>query len=79
LTNKKRKFIYGEIIMVVKKKVTPIKLTRFEKARLIGARALQLSLGATPLVDISDSIDPVDIATKELKENVIPLKVGVLD
>jgi len=65
--------------MVVKKKVTPIKLTRFEKARLIGARALQLSLGATPLVDISDSIDPVDIATKELKENVIPLKVGVLD
>ena len=65
--------------MVVKKKVTPIKLTRFEKARLIVARALQLSLSATPLVDISDSIDPVDIATKELKENVIPLKVGVLD
>ncbi|MGA2676362.1 MAG: DNA-directed RNA polymerase subunit K [Methanobacterium sp.] len=65
--------------MVVKKKVTPIKLTRFEKARLIGARALQLSLGATPLVDISASIDPVDIATLELKENVIPLKVGVLD
>ena len=64
--------------MVVKKKVTPIKLTRFEKARLIGARALQLSLGATPLVDISGSIDPVDIATLELKENVIPLKVGVL-
>ena len=65
--------------MVVKKKVTPIKLSRFEKARLIGARALQLSLGATPLVDISASIDPVDIATLELKENVIPLKVGVLD
>ncbi len=63
---------------MVKKKVTPIKLTRFEKARLIGARALQLSLGATPLVDISDSIDPVDIATLELKENVIPLKVGIL-
>ncbi len=63
---------------MVKKKVTPIKLTRFEKARLIGARALQLSLGATPLVDISGSIDPVDIATLELKENVIPLKVGVL-
>jgi DNA-directed RNA polymerase subunit K/omega len=30
-------------------------------------------------VDISASIDPVDIATLELKENVIPLKVGVLD
>jgi DNA-directed RNA polymerase subunit K len=67
-----------EVVIMVKKKVTPIKLTRFEKARLIGARALQLSLGATPLVDISGSIDPVDIATLELKENVIPLKVGVL-
>jgi DNA-directed RNA polymerase subunit K len=78
LRNKKENLFMEKIIMV-KKKVTPIKLTRFEKARLIGARALQLSLGATPLVDISDSIDPVDIATLELKENVIPLKVGVLD
>ena len=68
-----------EVVIMVKKKVTPIKLTRFEKARLIGARALQLSLGATPLVDISGSIDPVDIATLELKENVIPLKVGKLE
>jgi DNA-directed RNA polymerase subunit K len=52
---------------MVKKKVTPIKLTRFEKARLIGARALQLSLGATPLVEVSGSIDPIDIAILELK------------
>ncbi len=64
---------------MAKKKVTPIKLTRFEKARLIGARALQLSMGATPMVDVSDSIDPIDIATLELKENVIPLEVGELD
>ncbi len=28
-----------------KKEVTPIQLTRFERARLIGARALQLSMG----------------------------------
>lgn len=60
---------------MAKKKVTPIKLTRFEKARLIGARALQLSMGAKPMVDVSDSIDPIDIATLELKMNVIPLKV----
>ncbi len=64
---------------MVKKKVTPIKLTRFEKARLIGARALQLSLGATPLVEVSGSIDPIDIATLELKRNLMPLKVGELE
>jgi DNA-directed RNA polymerase subunit K len=64
---------------MVKKKVTPIKLTRFEKARLIGARALQLSLGATPLVEVSGSIDPIDIAILELKRNLMPLKVGKLE
>ncbi len=58
-----------------KKDATPIILTRFEKARLIGARALQLSMGAKPQVEVSGSIDPIDIAIKELKENVIPLEV----
>ncbi|MBU4535125.1 MAG: DNA-directed RNA polymerase subunit K [Euryarchaeota archaeon] len=51
------------------------KLTRFEKARIIGARALQLSMGATPLVDIPKSLDPIDIATLELKKKVIPLDI----
>lgn len=58
-----------------KKDVTPIKLTRFEKARLIGARALQLSMGAKPQIEVSGSIDPIDIAIIELKRNVIPLEV----
>jgi DNA-directed RNA polymerase subunit K len=53
------------------------KLTRFEKARIIGARALQLSMGAKPTVDISklESIDPIDIAMFELKKNKMPLDV----
>ncbi|GAB6056100.1 DNA-directed RNA polymerase subunit K [Methanobacterium alkalithermotolerans] len=51
------------------------KLTRFEKARIIGARALQLSMGATPLVDVPNSLDPIDIATLELKKKVIPLDI----
>lgn len=49
------------------------KLTRFEKARIIGARALQLAMGAKPLVDVPESLDPIDIATLELKKSVIPL------
>lgn len=59
----------------VKAKITKIKLTRFEKARLIGARALQLSMGAKPLIKVSGSLDPIDIATMELKEGIMPLKV----
>lgn len=57
------------------KKDVKITFTRFEKARLIGARALQLSMGAKPQVEVTGSIDPIDIATLELKENVIPLEV----
>ncbi|MDD1773922.1 MAG: DNA-directed RNA polymerase subunit K [Methanobacterium sp.] len=59
-----------------KKEVAPLKLTRFEKARLIGARALQLSMGAKPQIEVTGSIDPIDIATQELKENVLPLEVN---
>ncbi|MBZ9571569.1 DNA-directed RNA polymerase subunit K [Methanobrevibacter sp. TMH8] len=51
------------------------KLTRFEKARILGARALQLSMGAKPLVKVSESIDPIDIAALELENKVLPLDV----
>ena len=52
-------------------------LTRFEKARLLGARAIQISMGAKPLVDTKklDSLDPIDIAYEELKADVLPLDV----
>jgi DNA-directed RNA polymerase subunit K len=54
------------------------KLTRFEKARLIGARALQISMGAKPMVEVSPTLDPIDIAVMELKENVMPLDVRTM-
>ena len=39
------------------------KYTRFEKARIIGARALQISMGAPVLVDYpKELIDPINIA-----------------
>lgn len=59
-----------------KKEAVPLTLTRFEKARLIGARALQLSMGAKPQIEVTGSIDPIDIATQELKENLLPLEVN---
>ncbi|MDI6654343.1 MAG: DNA-directed RNA polymerase subunit K [Candidatus Hydrothermarchaeota archaeon] len=53
-----------------------MKLTRFEKARIIGARALQLSMGAPSLIKSSESfLDPIIIAIKELEASVIPITV----
>jgi DNA-directed RNA polymerase subunit K len=50
--------------------------TRFEKARIIGARALQISLGAPVLLDIPEgTIDPIDIAKMEFDRKVIPIDV----
>ena len=51
--------------------------TRFEKARIIGARALQISMGApSTLAKIpKDVIEPIEIAMVEFKENAIPITV----
>ena len=55
-----------------KPKITIPFLTKYEKARIIGKRAMQLSKGSPPLVDVSGIENPVDIAIKELKERKIP-------
>ncbi len=52
------------------------KYTKYEKARIIGARALQISMGAPILVDIpKDVIDPVKIALIEFENDAIPMTV----
>ncbi|MCX8200396.1 MAG: DNA-directed RNA polymerase subunit K [Candidatus Micrarchaeota archaeon] len=51
-------------------------LNRFEIARIIGARSLQLSLGAPPLIPVPPKmIDPLDLAREEFRQGVIPLMV----
>jgi DNA-directed RNA polymerase subunit K len=53
-----------------------MKYTRFEKARIIGARSLQVSLGAPVLIDIPEGmIDPVEIARLEFDRDVLPITV----
>ena len=53
-----------------------MKLTRFEKARIIGARALQLSMGAPSLIkSLENFLDTIIIAIKELEAGVIPITV----
>ncbi len=52
------------------------RLTRFEVARIIGARALQVSLGAPILIKLEkEDIDPIAIAEKEFKEIKIPMTI----
>lgn len=51
-------------------------LTKYEKARLIGARALQLRMGAPPLIKVSkELIDAVQLAMQEFEKKAIPLQV----
>lgn len=53
-----------------------LKYTRFEKARIVGARALQISMGAPTLIKIpKDLVSPIDIAMLEFKEDAIPITV----
>ncbi len=50
--------------------------TRFEKARIVGARALQLSMGAPPLIETpADVRNPVRVSMLEYEAGAIPLTV----
>ena len=51
------------------------RLSKFEKVRIIGQRAEQISLGAPPLVNISGLTDALSIAEKEFLERKIPFIV----
>ncbi|EFY97437.2 hypothetical protein MHUMG1_03823 [Metarhizium humberi] len=50
-------------------------MTKYERARILGTRALQISMNAPVLVDLEGETDPLQIAIKELREKKIPLIV----
>tara|TARA_B100001750_G_scaffold38287_1_gene27643 strand:- start:7632 stop:7811 length:180 start_codon:yes stop_codon:yes gene_type:complete len=57
-----------------------MKHTRFEKARIIGARAQQIAMGAPVNVKVpKEMIDPVLIAQLEYDEGVIPIDIARSD
>lgn len=56
--------------------IGPPTLTRFEKARILGARALQLSLGAPPFIAVPKEVaTSLDLAYTELEKRVIPITI----
>ena len=81
---RKREIIYKETEHVSEEIISkdneiitgPPMLTRFEKARIMGARALQLSLGAPPFISVpKDTSTSLDIAMEELNERLIPIVI----
>lgn len=53
-----------------------MRYTRFERARIIGARALQISMGAPILLETPPGIvDPIELADLEFGRRVIPITV----
>jgi DNA-directed RNA polymerases I, II, and III subunit RPABC2 len=56
--------------------VGPPKITRFEKARIVGARALQISMGAPILIEADESSSNlINIALKELECGILPITI----
>lgn len=69
-------------VLLAKKSSSPAtgapeeKFMRFERARIIGARALQVAMGAPVILNIeSGFLDPVSIAEREFKEGLVPITV----
>lgn len=58
-----------------------MKLTKYERARLIGARALQLSMGAPLLLDLKEaelekiSYNTIEIAKMEFEKGILPITI----
>ena len=58
-----------------KTRITSKYMTKYERARVLGTRALQISLNAPVMVEIGSETDPLKIAQKELRERKIPIIV----
>jgi len=58
-----------------------MKFTKYEKARIIGARALQLAMGAPMLLDFKEKdlaaikFNPIEIAKMEFDKDILPITI----
>jgi DNA-directed RNA polymerase subunit K/omega len=49
--------------------------TRYEKARVLGARSLQIAMGAPAFVDVKGNEEPMEMAKREMEEEKLPITV----
>ena len=55
--------------------IGPLKLTKYERARIIGARALQLSYGAPSFIPRDELYNVTEIAKRELQAKALPISI----
>ncbi|MEM3404060.1 MAG: DNA-directed RNA polymerase subunit K [Nitrososphaeria archaeon] len=55
--------------------IGPPRLTKYERARIIGARALQLSYGAPAFIPREGLYDVTEIAKRELEAKALPISI----
>ncbi|CCE63864.1 hypothetical protein TPHA_0G00260 [Tetrapisispora phaffii CBS 4417] len=70
----RRKTLKERAIPKEERTTTPY-MTKYERARILGTRALQISMNAPVFVDLEGETDPLKIAMKELSEKKIPLVI----
>ena len=69
------------MVIDIKEKEEVTDFTKYEKARMIGSRALQIGMGAPFLVKLSDdelkkiNYNPIEIAKVEFDEGLLPITI----
>jgi len=74
--DRKTQFLDLDSAEVPKPSDQPLKsppfMTTYERVRIVGQRAMQLSMNAEPRVDPQGESDPIKLAVMELEENEVP-------
>uniref|UniRef100_A0A2P2K6C1 Uncharacterized protein n=1 Tax=Rhizophora mucronata TaxID=61149 RepID=A0A2P2K6C1_RHIMU len=65
----------GEQEPVDRPRKTSKYMTKYERARILGTRALQISMNAPVMVELEGETDPLEIAMKELRQQKIPFTI----
>lgn len=65
--------VAGSTATAPAERITTRFLTKYERSRVLGTRALQISMNAPVMVDLDGETDPLRIAEKELRERKIPI------
>ena len=63
----------GDDHLKILNRITLPYMTKYERARVLGTRALQIAMCAPVMVELEGETDPLQIAMKELKQRKIPI------
>jgi DNA-directed RNA polymerase I, II, and III subunit RPABC2/DNA-directed RNA polymerase subunit K len=55
--------------------IGPPRLTAYERARIVGIRAIQIQFGSPLFIEGIEETDPIKIAEIELEKRVLPLSI----